>query len=135
MSKSTKIILQVRFDNPMHEILRIQVGLDPSYTNTFELEGIYCYELNKRVNFFLLEIDQLHNLLNFLDYIGLDCWFKERDIKEFYDNVIFLHLNEEFKAAIEAEIISIYSVDDILDKVIERGANSLTPLDKYILNK
>lgn len=132
----SKIIFQIRFINPIEEILEIQNSLHLLGPNDgdFELDGILCYELNKRVNFFLLDNSKIKLLESFLDYVGLKYLFIKREVKEFYDSVKFTYLNEYFKKAIEDEIISNTSVDNILDKINKKGINSLTPLDKFILN-
>lgn len=137
MMNLNKIIFQVRFTNPLQEVLEIQSGLNKFVLeNNFELGGIYCLEMNKMVNFFLLDEDKLYSLKSFLEYIGLRYISFIRNTKELYDTfTCFAPQDIEFKKALEDEILSIYTKDDILDKIGERGINFLTPLDKYILNK
>jgi len=137
MNNSNKIIFQVRFTNPLQEVLQIQSGMNLFVPeNNFELEGIHCIELNKMVNFFLLDEDKLYSLKSFLEYVGLRYISFTRTPKEIYDTfTVFAPKDIEFKKALEDEILSTYTKDDILDKINERGINSLTPLDKYILDK
>jgi len=137
MIKSNKIIAQIRFTNPIDELLMIQSGLNESVLidGGFELEGILNYELNKRVNFFLLEKNKLKTLKDFLEYVGLEYILVEREVKQIYDSCKIVYSDKKFKQALEDDILQTYTTDDILDKINERGINSLTPLDKYILRK
>ncbi len=137
MNNSNKIIFQVRFTNPLEEVLQIQSGLGQFVPeNDFELDGIYVLEMNKMVNFFLLDEDKLYSLKSFLEYVGLRYISFTRTPKEIYDTfTVFAPQDIAFKKALEDEILSCYTKDDILDKINERGINSLTPLDKYILSK
>lgn len=137
MNNSSKIIFQVRFTNPLHEVLEIQSGLNKFIPESdFELEGIHCLEMNKMLNFFLLDEDKLYSLKSFLEYVGLRYISFIRTPKEIYDTfTCFASQDITFKKALEDEILSNYTKDDILDKINERGINSLTPLDKYILKK
>jgi hypothetical protein len=134
VNNSNKFIFQIRFTNPIEELLEIQSGLGKLVPNEFELDGILCFEMNKRVNFFFLDEEKLYTLKSFLEYLGLRYISFKRDYKEFYDSILFVN-QDEFKRALENEILSNYNTDDILDKINKRGINFLTPLDKYILNK
>lgn len=138
MDNSNKIIFQVRFTNSLEEVLQIQNGLAQLVPNVdeFELDGVQCLEMNKMVNFFFLDEDKLYSLKSFLEYVGLRYISFTRNFKEVYDSfTVFSPQDIKFKKSIEDEILNYYTKDDILEKITERGINSLTPLDYYILNK
>jgi len=91
--------------------------------------------------FLLFEETKSKQVINFFDKLGVLDQYKDvtNDIhtSKIFDNKDFnsVYSSKEFKHIFDEFIYKNLSVDDILDKINERGINSLTKIDKEILKK
>lgn len=91
------------------------------------------YEFTENTSIIFIEEDKVKRLIGLSEFIGFKIDVKEVTKELFEGEYEFSKEHEEFFLLLDEYLQSNFDADDVLDKILRKGMDSLTDTDKSIL--